>query len=57
MATKRSKRTRNRVGNMPEWVRRFKETGKPPQRGEPGWDDYLAWKFFGDSVPGLSDAP
>ncbi len=56
MPTKRSRRTRNRVEDMPDWAYRLREHGDVPSRGTPGHSAYVGWKFFGELVPGLPDA-
>lgn len=53
MPTKRTLRTRGHAP-VPEWVRRFRETGEEPEEGTEAREQFDAWYLLaGTEVPGL----
>jgi hypothetical protein len=57
MATKRRKLPHVRINErVPDWARKFVETGEePPDDGGRDRDQYVGWLFWDEHVPGLPD--
>lgn len=55
MPTKRTRRTRRRRDERPDWARHLLETGEKPPKDTPAHSEFVGWWFFNESVPGLPD--
>ena len=57
MPSKRTLRARGRRPDMPAWARSLIDEGRQPrQRDASEYDEFLGWKFFNETVPGLPAA-
>jgi hypothetical protein len=55
MAAERTTRNRTPGSETPHWAVNLLN-GHIPEKDSESWDDYLAWKYFGNHIPGLPDS-
>jgi hypothetical protein len=53
MPRKVSKKRKRKTPPVTPWVIKYKRTRIPPEKGQPGYDDFLGWYFFGEHIEGL----
>jgi hypothetical protein len=57
MPTKRTLRTRGRRQDVPAWVSALIDERRAPRpQGPADYDQFMGWRYFGESVPGLPAA-
>ena len=47
------RRSRKPQTKTPAWAEKLRKTGTRPDREDPGFDQFLGWLYFGDTIPGL----